>query len=93
AVRVLSSLDAFLHSNSAFIIDAPDSSAIRVQPSRLIMPSISVFTWKSRDGANISQFIATRGAHTPIRTSFFVELAADQTSLTFVSSILTYFIN
>ncbi|VUZ44093.1 unnamed protein product [Hymenolepis diminuta] len=52
------------------------------------MPFISVFIRKSRDVLNISQFIATSGAHIPIKTSFSVALATDQTSLTFVSSIL-----
>ncbi|VUZ47430.1 unnamed protein product, partial [Hymenolepis diminuta] len=82
AVRAKSSLDAFLHSNRAFTFDVADACAIRGQPRRLIMPSASVFTWKNRDVLCISQFIATRGAHTPIRTSFFIALAADQTSLT-----------
>ncbi|VUZ56202.1 unnamed protein product [Hymenolepis diminuta] len=57
------------------------------------MPFISVFTWESRDVLNISHFIATRCVHTPIRTSFFVALAADQIFLTFFSSILQYFTN
>ncbi|VDL63055.1 unnamed protein product [Hymenolepis diminuta] len=77
-----SSLDAFLHTKSAFTFDVADSCAIRGLPRRLIMPFISAITWKSRDVLNIFQFIATRGAHTPIRSSFFVALAADEIPLT-----------
>lgn len=93
AVRALSSLDAFLHADNASPFDVPDSCAIREHSKGFIIPFLNVFKWKSRDALNISQFIATRGVYIPIRTSFFVALAADQTSPTFVPSILKYFIN
>ncbi|VUZ38818.1 unnamed protein product [Hymenolepis diminuta] len=57
------------------------------------MPFSSVITWNIREVINIFQFTATRGAHTSIRNSILVALATDQTSLTFVSSILKYFKN
>ncbi|VUZ41110.1 unnamed protein product, partial [Hymenolepis diminuta] len=87
AVCTTSSLDALLHSKSDSTFSASDFCVIRGQPRRLIMPFISVVTWKNRDVLNISQFIATRIEHTPIGSSFFVALAADQISLNSVSSL------
>ncbi|VUZ45663.1 unnamed protein product [Hymenolepis diminuta] len=58
-----------------------------------MMPFASTFMWNIRDVLNILQFITTGYEHTIIRTSFTVALAADPTSLTFVSSIFKYFTN
>ncbi|VUZ56236.1 unnamed protein product [Hymenolepis diminuta] len=44
AVRSSSSVDAFLHINSAFTFDGADSCDIQGHPRRFIMPFTSVVT-------------------------------------------------